>query len=78
MLQKLLDEIRQGRVQEVSELAARLDTTPQMVEILLEHLQRSGYLRLYSGCESSCQGCALKNSCTGTNNPGVKLWSLVE
>lgn len=78
MLQQLLDILRQEQLQEVSELAARLDITPQMVEALIEHLQRSGYLRAYPGCEGSCQGCALKTACSGANNPGVKLWSLVE
>lgn len=44
MLQKLLAEIRSGGTFEVSDLAARLGTTPALVQAMLEHLQRAGQL----------------------------------
>ena len=41
MLEQLLKEIRAGGTLETGKLAARLGTTPQLIEAMLEHLQRA-------------------------------------
>jgi hypothetical protein len=76
MLQQLLQEIRAGSVLENQTLAVRLNTTPQMVAALLEHLQRAGYLRPYADCGDGCQGCALKTDCAGPDKAAPRLWTL--
>ena len=63
MLQELLAEIRSGGTFETSVLAARLGTTPQLVEAALEHLQRMGYVRTYHSCGDECGKCSLRSGC---------------
>ena len=75
MLEKLLSEIRSGGTLEVGVLAARLQTTPQMVEALLEHLQRAGYIRPYQTCGDGCGGCSLKSECSpAQHSDSLRLW----
>lgn len=75
MLQKLLTEIQSGGSFEVKNIASRLNTTPEMVVAMLQHLQRSGQLKNFPICEDACNGCALKSAClnSGTKN-SVTLW----
>jgi hypothetical protein len=73
MLQQLMSEIRAGGTLETGALAARLGTTPQLVEAMLEHLQRSGLIEAYVNCSDGCRGCSLQDACRKT--PGtVRLW----
>lgn len=75
MLEQLLAEIRSGGTLEVSALAIRLNTTPELVTVMLEHLQRSGYLRAYEGCEQACAACSLKSACQLKQTvAGARLW----
>jgi DNA-binding Lrp family transcriptional regulator len=76
MLEQLLAEIRAGGALEASKLAARLNTTPQMVEALLEHLQRAGVLRAYeTACSDGCDGCRLKGFCApDSSHSSVQIW----
>jgi hypothetical protein len=74
MLEQLVKEIRAGGTLEIGELAARFGTTPQLIEIMLEHLQRSGLIQAYVSCSDGCLGCSLHDSC-GKSDPGaVRLW----
>jgi hypothetical protein len=63
MLEKLLSEIRSGGTFETGSLAARMGTTPELVEAMLEHLQRAGYIQLFRTCEDACGGCNLHGEC---------------
>lgn len=75
MLEQLMVEIRAGGTLEASTLAARLKTSPQMVEALLEHLRRAGFLRAYETCDDGCSGCGLKQNCdTSKKRIGVQIW----
>jgi hypothetical protein len=81
MLEKLLAEIRSGGSFETGRLAARLGTTPEMVSAMLEHLQRSGYIRPYETCGEGCGGCSLRAGCNTqqgdkTERNGVQLFVL--
>jgi FeoC like transcriptional regulator len=72
MLEQLVNEIHKGGSLETHALAARLGTTPQLVEAMLEHLQRLGLIRDYAECDTGCDGCGLKDACTNQGN--VRLW----
>jgi len=73
MLERLVNEIRAGGTLETGALAARLGTTPQLVEAMLEHLQRSGLIQTYVRCSDGCLGCSLQDACRKT--PGaIRLW----
>ncbi len=74
MLEKLLAEIRSGGTFETGVLAARLGTTPALVEAMLDHLQRLGQLRPYETCGEACGGCSLKAACRANAPGGVRLW----
>jgi Mn-dependent DtxR family transcriptional regulator len=72
MLEQLVEEIRKGGSLETRALAARLGTTPHLVEAMLEHLQRLGLIQDYADCTSGCQGCGLRDACTSQTT--VRLW----
>ena len=74
MLEQLMQEIRAGGTLETEMLAARLGTTTRLLEAMLEHLQRSGLIQNYSGCNDGCQGCSLQDTCKKPSSPGVRLW----
>jgi len=74
MLEELLKEIRTGGTLETRVLAARLGTSPQLVEVMLEHLQRIGMIQSYVDCGEGCQGCSLQVTCGGRNGNSVRLW----
>lgn len=75
MLEQLLTEIRAGGTLEVGALSKKLGTTPQMVEVMLEHLQRSGYIRPYETCGDGCGGCSLKTDCHHAERVDLlKMW----
>jgi len=72
MLEQLVKEIRKGGSLETHGLAARLGTTPQLVEAMMEYLQRMGLIQNYSDCACACQGCGLRDACS--NQGTVRLW----
>jgi FeoC-like transcriptional regulator len=79
MLEQLLNEIRAGGTLETNALAVRLGVSPQMMQAMLEHLQRSGHIRLYSSCSEGCQGCGLRSSCNIEQRGGqVRLWQDID
>jgi len=72
MLEQLVKEIRNGGSLETQSLAARLGTTPQLVEAMMEHLQRLGLIQNYANCGSGCQSCGLHDACQGQST--IRLW----
>lgn len=67
MLNKLLDLIKQGGSLTPARLATQLDTTPAMVEMMLEDLSRRGLLKetdFQNNCDKeTCGTCYLAKSC---------------
>lgn len=77
MLNRLLELLRAGGTRRVADLARELDTTPELVEMMLEDLCRMGYLKRVSAeCPASCQACPLAGVCAA-GSPG-QLWALAE
>jgi hypothetical protein len=74
MLEQLVKEIRAGGTLEVGELAIRLGTTPQLIEVMLEHLQRSGLIQAYVSCSDGCLGCGLQDACKKRTPGAIRLW----
>lgn len=75
MLEKLIEEIRRGGTLETGALARKLGTTPQMVLVMLEHLQRTGHISPYQGCQGGCQACGESAVCNTASGPGSpRLW----
>jgi Mn-dependent DtxR family transcriptional regulator len=63
MLEKLLTEIRTGRTHSINDLAVKMNTTPALIQVLLEHLTRLGLVKQYQSCGDTCSGCSAKNLC---------------
>lgn len=82
MLERLLNLLRAGGGYRIADLARELDTTPALVEAMLEDLAWMGYLRQMGGgageraCGERCVGCALAGSCVATG--GGRVWVLTE
>jgi hypothetical protein len=78
MLLSLMAEIEKGGTLEVSMLAQRLKTTPKMVSVMMEHLQRSGFIKNYTTCGDACSGCSLVSACDHKKGNGVaQVWKFV-
>lgn len=80
MLEKLISEIRQGGTLDASKLAVRLNTSPQMVEAMLEHLRQTGLLRAYeTSCSDACPGCSVQGFCDpDKKRSGIQIWQYDE
>lgn len=74
MLDQLLEILKAGGTHRVSDLARALDTTPELVEMMLEDLSRAGYVKPVATCTEDCASCPLANSCIPAQ-PGT-AWTL--
>jgi hypothetical protein len=77
MLEGLMNQIRAGGPLDAAKLAAALDTSPQMVEAMLEHLRRAGFLRAYESgsCSDACRGCSLQGFCgPDKRRSTIQIW----
>jgi Mn-dependent DtxR family transcriptional regulator len=74
MLEQLIQEIRMGGTLETRVLAARLGTSPQLIEAMLEHLQRNGLIQLYMNCSDRCLGCNVRDACNKAAQSNLRLW----
>lgn len=64
MLDRLVAILKTAGPHTVHELAEQLDTTPALVQMMLDDLARRGYLRrLTESCNSKCAGCSLRIGC---------------
>ncbi len=68
MLERLIALLEEGGTYRVADLARALDTTPELVEIMLEDLARRGIIRpMEMTCPSSraaCADCPLTSHCS--------------
>lgn len=77
MMERLVDLLREGGARRVDELAREMETTPQLVELMLNDLARMGILRQADkACSRGCAGCSLAGKCT--SGSGVRSWALTE
>jgi len=83
MLNRLLDLLRQGGTRRMSDLAHELDTTPELVETMLEDLARMGYVKqVASQCSEKCSTCPMSEMCaaggTSSERGDGRMWTLTE
>ena len=77
MLNRLLELLRSGGTRRVADLAGELDTTPELVEVMLEDLCRMGYLKRVGGaCDGKCAACPMAGLCAAGGDE--QLWALTE
>jgi hypothetical protein len=77
LLERLRDLLQEGGTHLVSDLAAELDTSAQLVEMMLDDLVRTGSLAAF-GADSGpeCQSCPLAHRCARMAPP--RIWVLAE
>jgi len=85
MLSRLLELLRSGGTYRLADLARELDTTPALVEAMMEDLARMGYVRrLDARCEGACRECPVAGLCaagTPSRSPDSgegRAWVLTE
>jgi hypothetical protein len=77
MLNRLLDLLRAGGTRRVADLARELDTTPKLVEMMLDDLCRMGHLKRIGGeCSAACGECPMASVCAVGGDE--RLWALTE
>ncbi|HEY73438.1 MAG: hypothetical protein B6I35_08755 [Anaerolineaceae bacterium 4572_32.2] len=77
MLNRLLELLWAGGTHRIADLAHELETTPALVEMMLEDLGQMGYLKRVGGeCGGGCGGCSLARLCSVGS--GGQVWALVE
>ncbi len=78
MLNKLLALIQEGRSLTPLALARQLDTSPMMVEMMIEELTRRGLLKMSefeANCESdACGTCYLAKTCH-SHSQSQRIWT---
>ncbi|MFH1184015.1 MAG: FeoC-like transcriptional regulator [Chloroflexota bacterium] len=75
MLEQLVAKVRQGGTLETGRLAAELGAPIELVEAMLEHLQRQGLIQDFVRCTDGCQACSLRGACVGEAGSQLRLWS---
>jgi DNA-binding Lrp family transcriptional regulator len=86
MLNRLLELLREGGTLRIRNLADELDTTPELVEAMLEDLARMGYLRRVGAeCSEQCKTCSLSEMCVAggssqeeSDGQALNAWVLAE
>lgn len=83
MLNRLLDLLREGGARRIEDLARELDTTPGLVEAMLEDLARMGYVKRVSAqCSGACAECPMSSMCaaggSSFDGSGGRIWVLVD
>ncbi len=60
---------------ETADLARELGVSVQQVRLMVETLERLGYLeKVAAGCEQSCEHCAMYSACSPNECP--QIWKL--
>lgn len=73
MLKRVLQTIAAGRVGSTAELAAALDTSPALVDAMVEQLERSGMLERVGECGDVCAGCPVEGCGVGAKGSAWML-----
>jgi len=77
MLERLLELLREGGTHRAADLARQLETTPAMVELMLEDLGRMGHLKQARGeCAGKCGGCSMAGLCAASG--GGQVWAFTD
>lgn len=75
MLADLMCEIRAGGTFETSKLAKKLNTTPEMIEAMMDHLSRIGFLKNYEPCSDACSSCSVSQMCDPKKKKAIaQIW----
>jgi predicted ArsR family transcriptional regulator len=64
MLDKLMALVRRGGTVTIDQMARELDTSPEVVSGMIDHMTRQGWLNAVSAsCDSACSACLFARDC---------------
>ena len=64
MFDKLMTLLKRGGTVTIEQMARELDTSPEVVSGMVEHMTRQGWLRSVSAsCETGCSACLFARDC---------------
>lgn len=76
-LEALLVILSRGRVTTLDDLAREVDTSPELIEHMLDHLARAGYIRALGGsCAGQCAGCGHGCGCPEAHSR--RIWVVTD
>ena len=74
MFDKLMTLLKRGGTVTVDEMARKLDTTPEVVAGMIDHMTRTGQLHpMNVSCDLACNQCLLVRDCQKPNRSQVWL-----
>ena len=74
MFDKLLALLKRGGTVTIDQAARELDTTPEVVSGMIDHMTRAGWLRSMSAsCDTRCSECLFARDCTRADNNRIWL-----
>lgn len=77
MLEQLIAMLASGELVTVQDLASRLSVSVELVEQMLQDLERGGYLVAVTGeCDRHCAGCAQTAICAILGNR--RVWRVTD
>ncbi len=64
MFDKLMTLLKRGGAVTIDQMARELRTSPEVVNGMLDHMTRQGWLRVMSAsCDSACSACLFARDC---------------
>ena len=74
MLDKIMALLKRNSTVTIDQMARELDTSPEMVSGMIDHMTRQGWLRSMSAsCDTGCGECLFARDCTQADNKQVWL-----
>ena len=74
MFDKLLTLLNRGGTLTIEQAARELDTTPEVVSGMIDHMTRAGWLRSMSAsCDTCCGECLFARDCARADNNRIWL-----
>ena len=74
MFDKLLVLLKRGGTLTLDQMARELDTTPEVVNGMVDHMARQGWLHAMSAsCDSACSACLFARDCVRTDQQRIWL-----
>ena len=77
MLAELVGKLEAGGTVDTAALSAELGASPALLEAMLAHLGRLGYIQSYARPSEGCGECGFKANCGSRLDGGVRLWETV-
>ncbi len=77
MFDKLMSMLKRGGTVTVDQMARELDTSPELVGQMIEHLASAGWLRQMGvSCDNTCNQCVFARDCRRVGES--RVWQVGE